>query len=352
MMVAEGQLAGTNRVAGGKHFGALGRGALVGALEPAERKIDPLARRLALDRGEALGDDQLVGHAKQRVEQAGAARVRIFLDPDDAAEAAAGGPARLQRIEPEAHARVRDVLPEVGFRRRHQDRPHLAIVEGRQEFERFRIDPGLVLVGAEHADTVGLKRRTKRGGRGIEFQRLGSRRRADLLARAQLAEPLGKAGLPPRGTDDDRQELLVEEQPALGQLLGPPAIELGGEGIGARRTKVHLDPAADKVMVQHRLGVEGAAQQHVANAQHMVEDVVVLGLEREAGEPHRAHQRAVAQPQRRRIDVAGIGQSVAGAGFLLVPCCRSEPFGHVLQAFLDRFRFTGRNCCSPTASNF
>ena len=88
------------------------------------------------------------------------------------------------------------------------------------------------------------------------------------------------------------------------------------------------------MVIEHRLRIERAAQHHVAHREQMVEDVIVLGLEREAGQPHRAHQRTVAQPERRGVDVAGIGQAVAGAGFLLVPGCRSEPFGHV-SSFLS-----------------
>ena len=64
-------------------------------------EVDPLARGLALDRREALGDDQLVRNAQQRVEQAGAARVGIFLDAEDAGEAAC----RRARAPPSRRAR-------------------------------------------------------------------------------------------------------------------------------------------------------------------------------------------------------------------------------------------------------
>ena len=64
MMVAEAQLTGADRIASGEHLGALGRGAFVGALQPAERQVDPFARGLALDRREALGDHQLMRDPK------------------------------------------------------------------------------------------------------------------------------------------------------------------------------------------------------------------------------------------------------------------------------------------------
>ena len=83
------------------------------------------------------------------------------------------------------------------------------------------------------------------------------------------------------------------------------------------RAEVDLDAAADQMMVEDRLGIERAAQHDVAHREQVVEDLIVLGLEREAGETHRAHQRTVAQAQRRGIDVAGIRKrSPARASFL------------------------------------
>ena len=155
-MVAEAQLPGADSVARCEHLRALGRGALVGALQPAKRQVDPLARGLALDRGEAFGDDQLVGDTEQRVEQAGAACVGIFLDAEDAGEAALRGPPHFESIEPEADPRVRDVLSEVLLRPRHKYGARFAIVQGREELERLGIDAALGFIGAEHAHAIGL----------------------------------------------------------------------------------------------------------------------------------------------------------------------------------------------------
>src|SRR3954464_15340337 len=113
MMVAEAQLAGADCVAGGEHFSALGGRALVGALQAAQRQIDPFTRGLTLDRREALGDDQLVWDPEPRIEAPGAADIRIFLDPEHAREAPLGRAPDLERVEPEADPRIRDVLAEV-----------------------------------------------------------------------------------------------------------------------------------------------------------------------------------------------------------------------------------------------
>jgi hypothetical protein len=45
--------------------------------------------------------------------------------------------------------------------------------------------------------------------------------------------------------------------------------------------------------------------------------------------------------------VTGVRKPVARAGLLLVPCCRSEPFGHSQRILV----LTVRSCCSPSASN-
>src|SRR5581483_10931698 len=235
-------------------------------------------------------------------EKASATRVGIFLDSEYAREAAARWSANLERVEAKADPRIRDVLTEVLLRARHQDRPHLAIIEGRKKLERLRVDAGLVLVGAEHPHAVGLQRGRQRCGRGIELERLGVGQRIARL-RAELAEALGKAGLAARRANHDGQELLVEEQPSLVEAGAPATVDLAGEGIRGHRAEVDLDAAADQMVVEYGLRVQCAPQDDIANAQQMVEDLIVLRLERKAGETHRAHQRTVAQPKRRGVDV-------------------------------------------------
>ena len=89
-----------------------------------------------------------------------------------------------------------------------------------------------------------------------------------------------------------------------------------------------MDLAADQMMVEHRFGIERAAEHDVAHGEEVIEDLVVFGLERKPGETHRSHQRPVPESQGRRIDVTGIGKPVARVGFFLVPGCRSEPILH------------------------
>src|SRR5437868_9292062 len=171
MVIAKAQLSGADGVTCRLHLCALGRRAFIGAAKTAKRKVDPLARRLPLDRREALGDHQLMRYAQQGIEKSRTARVGIFLNPQNAREIAAGRPPHLYRIKAEADPRIRDVLPEVLLRRWHQHWAHLAIVQPRQELERLGIDAGLGLVGAEQAYAVRLERSSQRCSRGIELER-------------------------------------------------------------------------------------------------------------------------------------------------------------------------------------
>ena len=226
MMVAKAQLACAHRVARSEHLAPLGRGTLVGAAQAAQRKVDPFARSLALDRRETFRDDQLVRDAEQRIEHAGAGRVRIFAHPQDAREAALGRSAHLNRVETEADPRIRDVEPEILIAARQQDRSGLAIVKRRQQFERLRTHPDRRFIGRQHTRAIGLQRGDQRGGRSIERKHFATASPFG-LARAQLAHPLGQARLAARRANDDRQILLVDEQALAIELLGPPAVDFG-----------------------------------------------------------------------------------------------------------------------------
>src|SRR4051794_6438660 len=101
-----------------------------------------------------------------------------------------------------------------------QHRTHLAVVERGQQLEGFGKDPGLILISRKDSHAVGLKRCAEGSSRGIELERFRAGKRCRLRLRAELAQPLGQACPAARRTDYDREELLVEEQPALAQLLG------------------------------------------------------------------------------------------------------------------------------------
>src|SRR4029079_8238345 len=193
--------------------------------------------------------------------------------------AALRGTANFERIEAEADARIRQVLAEVLLGPRQKHRSGLAVVDGREQLQWFRIDTGFGLISAEYADAIGLERGGKRGGRRVELKRFGAGEGA-FGPGTELAEALGKPGLPPRRTDDDGEELLIEEQPALVELVGPAAIDLGRDRVGVAGAEVDLDAAADHVVVEDRLGIERAAQHNIAHREQVVEDIVVLGLER------------------------------------------------------------------------
>ena len=100
------------------------------------------------------------------------------------------------------------------------------------------------------------------------------------------------------------------------------------ERIVELRGQLDRDLAADHVMIEHEARVEVGAQQNLAGQRVLVERVGVLGLEQQAGHLHRGHHRSVAQQQRAVVDQTGIGQAVAGAGFLRAPCGCSDPLAH------------------------
>ena len=126
-----------------------------------------------------------------------------------------------------------------------------------------------------------MQRGGKCRGRGVELERLGAGERAFGLA-AHLTEALGQASLAARRADDDCQELFVEKQPSLVELVSPTPIDFGRDRIGVAGAEVDLNRAPDHMVVEDRLGIERAAKHDVAHREQVVEDVVILGLKREA----------------------------------------------------------------------
>ncbi len=161
------------------------------------------------------------------------------------------GPAQLHRVEPEADARIRDVLAEVLLVRRHQHRPHLAVVERRQELERLGIDAGLGLVGAEHADAIGLQRGGQRRGGGVQLQRFAAGRASTCGLAPSLLRRSGRPALPRGG------RMTIVRNCSLRNRR--PSVELRASSGGrsrprtdrrTARAEVDLDAAADQVMIE------------------------------------------------------------------------------------------------------
>ncbi len=120
---------------------------------------------------------------------------------------------------------------------------------------------------------------------------------------------------------------LTNSEP-LDELLAPAAVDMRGQRIVEARLELDRDAPADHVVVEHEARVEVRAQHDLARRRVGVERVGILGLEQQAGDLQRAHQRAVAQQQRVLVHQPGIGQPVAGVRFLGAPGSGSQtPLG-------------------------
>ena len=148
-------------------------------------------------------------------------------------------------------------MPKIRVRRRQHDRAHLAVVDARQEFERLRISAGFLAIAGQQARPVRLQSGKKRGRRGIKLAD-----RAGLvvgLASELALQTLRQARLAARRTADDRQELLVDEQLALGEPLVPLAADRRAERGFELTAGSDGHATADDVMVEHEARIEHAA---------------------------------------------------------------------------------------------
>ena len=364
VMVAEDDRPAAQPVARGQHVGPLGSGLLVGGAQPAQRQVDPLARGLALLRGEAFRHDHLERQPQHPVEQARRGRVGIVLEAQHGREigpVGPGGAAQLHRIEPEAGPAIGHHPADIGVGFGPPHGPHLAIIERAQQLQQ------LVVGGAAGAGIIAQRLRPvlAQGG-GQRLHRRAQRAHVlgiglDLLAPApphQLAGALRQPGLAARRAPHQRHELVVDEQRPARQLAAPAAVDMGRQRIVEAGRQLHRHPAADDVVIEHEARIEARPQHHLASRRMGVQRVGVLGLEQQAGHLQRGHQRSVAQQQRVRIDQPGIGQAVAGMRFLRAPRGGTQPLGlHLLAPCLSGGVPRGAaqlrrcSCCSPTASS-
>ena len=118
------------------------------------------------------------------------------------------------------------------------------------------------------------------------------------------------------------------------------------EGIVEFGIQLDLDPPPDHMMIHDEPRVERGPQNNLARGGVGIQRIAVLGFEQKARNLERRHDRSVAQQGRALVDQAGIGQAVAGAGFLRAPGGSSDPLAHNR---IDPFQvITPRSCCSPS----
>ena len=197
---------------------------------------------------------------------------------------------------------------------RQQHRPHLAIVERGEEFERLRAGPLRGLVDAEQPRPVAAQRGDQGVAGGVELaQLIGARRRrprrsARPSMRAQPVEPADPALQRP---PDQGQEQVVDVEP-LGREPRPPGVvEPAREVVGMIGRELGVDPAADDMVVEREARRADRLQHRVAQPLAIVDLVGVGGLEQQAAQvdrPASAGRRGSRSCDRRR------GAHKAGGG--------------------------------------
>ena len=164
-MIAERDRARAQRIARGRHLAPFGQGFLVRALEPADGKVDPLARHLPVRRRIAFGQHQFARQAQQRIGKAGRGRIGIILQAYQRPEVDASRAFDFQGIEPEADPPVGEHMAYVGAGRRAPDRTHFAVVDRAQQLKHFRTGAARAFVIAQEPGAVRAQRCGQRGCR-------------------------------------------------------------------------------------------------------------------------------------------------------------------------------------------
>src|ERR1044072_8189239 len=90
------------------------------------------------------------------------------------------------------------------------------------------------------------------------------------------------------------------------------------------RPQMNLHATPNDVVIKNDLGVDRAAEHYLAHRREMIEDIILFGLEGKSGDEDRSHERPVAKLDRRRVQVADIGETVSSMRFALAPGRRSQ----------------------------
>ena len=193
------------------------------------------------------------------------------------------------------------------------------------------------VVKGERARAVG----GEGGGEGLAGRMQGAELPVQVggLGARLFDQALEEAGAPLQGPADQRQEDVVDVEPAPRQPLAPAGVEAGGEALLGRVREGRRHPAADHVVIEGEARRGGAAQHGLADRLAVVQLLVRRGLGGEAGQVQGLDQEAVAGLQGDVVDMAGVGQAVADAGL-----ARRERLGdargHI--AVVGRLRAHGR----------
>jgi hypothetical protein len=320
MVLAEGGPARGDVVARGGELVAQAYRFVVRRAHAPEREVDAAEGGLAIDEGEALADGQLHRQPQEIVEHAGRGGAGVVLDRDHAREGplAAAARRKLHCLPAEAHPAVGQIVGEIALGQ--FDRPHLRVEQGRQEFERLRMQPAHGVIDAEQPGPIGgeggqqgVPCRVQRAFLGLELHHACARVRAS-PAPQQPAEGFGHAALALQRAADDRQEDVVAEQRLGAQAFGPEPVQSLAEWIRKGAFGHRIDPAAEDMVVEGEARGAERSQRGVAQVLTVVELVRVGGLERQAFQLQHLHQPAVAQQQGVVVDLRPVWKLASGAG--------------------------------------
>jgi hypothetical protein len=334
VVLAEGRATGGHVVLGRVEIALQAHRLVVRRAHPAQRQVHPVEGRLAIDEAEAFGQHHLERQPQQIVEHPRRGLAGVVLDRQHGAEAGRHPPrcAQLQRVGAEADPAIGQVEPEVGPRQPH--RPHLAVVEQREELERLRAQVLRSVVDGEQPRAVGREGGQQVVARAPQRAEIAGERGGGFLpvARAphRLQRALQQADPALQRAAHQGQEELVDIEFAGAEPGAPGGVERAAEIVGERGRQLgrHLPP--HDVVVKGEAGIGDPAQHRLAHRLAVVQLLRIRRLERVAGDVEHLQQTPVPGLDRRLVDVARIGQAAAGGLFASLIRARraGEQAGH------------------------
>ena len=161
----------------------------------------------------------------------------------------------MDRIKTEADPLIGQILAGIANWLKHW--LHLAIVQRRQYFERFRTYSVRALISAQAAWPVAAQSGQQIRACGIkvaQFPRLFSQSfSAVAFAVAPFGQAFDKSNFPARRTAHQHQHDIVDIQPLAAKLLLPRIIKIAGEAFGLFAGQIGRHLAANDMAVQHQI---------------------------------------------------------------------------------------------------
>ena len=288
-----------------------------GAHSP-QRQVHPPQRSAAINEGKALADRHFERHPVELVKHTGQGLRRIVLDRNDRAKLARVMPcwSQFKRILTKADPTERHMFAQIAVRQHH--RAHLAVIQPRQELQRFGAQIVAIGIDGQQARGISPQRRDQRLACGIK-RALFSRQIRRPVSRAGIADqpfqPVKQTAASLQRTSHQRQEQVVDVEFAAAQPLLPALIERARKFVREPCIEHRIGAAAHDVVVDRKTRRADCLQRRIAQFGAVVELVSVGRFKQEPAQPDRLQQQPVARFQRYAIQMARIGQ-VRACGLL------------------------------------